>query len=357
MKKEELVERLRAVLVEAHLVSRGDRVLVGVSGGSDSVALLHLLAALRSRLGIDLIVGHVDHQLRVDSAHDAAGVAALAATLGVPLECITRDVRRESTGRGCALEDAARRVRYDALRDIARRRGAGRLALAHTADDQAETVLMRLIRGAGLTGLTGIPTARPLDEVTIIRPLLGFWRSELLAYLERHQLTYREDPTNRDPAFLRNRIRMQLLPLLEREYNPHIKALCCQLAEQCQVDRAYLQGAATRYWKRLVKRQGHTLLIRRDGLARQPEAIKRMLVRLAIQQLQGDLNGFEFRHWRQIQRLAADQPVGAVVDLPGALQLQRTREHVVVRLKADASTPLPLSRNHDILPARHKEPT
>ena len=347
--REELVERVRSVLVEAQLVSRGNRVLIGVSGGADSVALLHLLAALRSSLGIDLLIGHVDHQLRVDSAQDAEEVATLAKRLGVPLECVTRDVRREAEGRGWSLEDAARRVRYEALRDIARRGGASRLALAHTADDQAETVLMRLIRGAGLTGLTGIPRTRPLQEIVVIRPLLGFWRSELLAYLAHHQLTYCEDPTNRDPAFLRNRIRTQLLPVLEREYNPHIKALCCQLAEQCQVDRAYLQAAATRYWKRLVKRHGHTLLIRREGLARQPEAIQRSLVRLAIQQLQGDLNGFEFRHWRQIQRLTTGQPVGAVVDLPGALQLQRTPEHIVVRLKAE---PLPPSRNPSILHAR-----
>lgn len=348
-----LLERVRSVLIAEQLVSRGDRVLVGVSGGADSAALLHLLAALGPSVTIRLVVVHVDHQLRAGSSGDAEAVAALAQALGVPMERITRDVRRETAGRGWSLEDAARRVRYDAFRDAATRHSANRLALAHTADDQAETVLMRLIRGAGLTGLTGIPRSRSFGALTIIRPLLGIWRSELLAYLAHHGVAFCDDPTNRDPAFLRNRIRTQLLPLLEREYNPQMKALCCQLAEQCQVDRAHLQAAAKRCWKRLVKRRGQVFLIRREGLMRQPEAIQRAIIRLAIEQLQGDLTGFEFRHWQEIQRLTNGQPAGSVVTLPGTLQFQRTPEHLVARLADDAPPPLPPSSHHDILLKEH----
>ncbi len=325
--------RVRTVIRSHRLVAAGDRVLVGVSGGPDSVALIHILSTLQSSLKIRLIMVHVDHQLRADSANDAARVSQLAQQLGLPLEVVTRDVRRETAGRGWSLEDAARRVRYQAFLEAARRHAACRLALGHTADDQAETVLMRLIRGAGLTGLTGIPQTRLLSDVIVIRPLLGIRRGDIVAYVEQHRLTTCEDATNQDPSFLRNRIRTQLFPLLERDYNLQIKTLCCQLAEQCQVDAAYLQRSAGRYWKRLVKTQGSALVIRWDALARQPEAIQRALLRLAIQRLQGDLAGFEFRHWLEIQRLVTERPVGTVLDLPGPLQLERRRDHLVLRPK------------------------
>lgn len=344
MNSSSLVDRVVKVIRSDRLVAPGDRVLVGISGGPDSVALAHVLSTISSSLQIELLLVHVDHQLRSTSAVDAEGVSQFAKQLGLPVEIVTRNVRQETAGRGWSLEDAARRVRYQAFRETAQRHGAQRLVLGHTADDQAETVLMRLIRGAGLTGLTGIPQTRRLGDLVVIRPLLRIRRDEIMAYLQDHHLSYCEDATNQDPSFLRNRIRAQLVPLLERDYNLQIKTLCCQLAEQCQVDGGYIQRSAARTWRRLVKSHGSSLLIRKEPFVRQPEAIQRALLRLAIQHLQGDLTGFEFRHWLEAQRLVTERPVGTVLDLPGSVQLQRTKDHVIVRLK-----PLPSSTNHDIL--------
>lgn len=329
---EGLRERVRRVLRAAQLLKAGDRVLVGVSGGADSVALVHLLVSLQEELRIQLAVVHVDHQLRPDSADDAACVEELARQLALPVTIVRRDVRGDSAGHGLSLEDAARRVRYHAFLETATRQRATRLALAHTADDQAETVMMRLLRGAGISGLTAIPMTRSLgDEVMVIRPLLGVWRHELLAYLTAQRLSARYDSTNGDMRFLRNRVRARLLPLLAQEYNPNIKALLNQLAEQCRTDAEFLHTAAKRHWKRLVKSENGHLAIRIAGWLQQPRALQRQLIRLAIQQLQGDLTGFEFRHWLEIERLFADRPVGTVLDLPGELRLERERERVLVR--------------------------
>lgn len=329
-----LHERVRQAIHANRLLERGDRVLIGVSGGPDSVALLHLLVGLKDDLRLRLAVAHVDHQLRPDSQDDAKFVAGLARRCGLPAAIVRRDVRRESEARGLSLEDRARRVRYAAFQEIATEQAATRLALAHTADDQAETVLMRLLRGAGLTGLAGIPMTRSLGDVTIIRPLLGVWREEVLGYLRRHRLSCRQDPTNQDPRFLRNRIRHELLPLLEREYNPQLKLLLNQLAEQCRTDAGFLSEAAQRYWKRLVKSQNGHLAIRQERFLNQPKALQRQLIRLAIQQVQGDLTGFEFRHWVEIERLFTQRPVGTCLDLPGSVSLTRLPDQVLIRRSA-----------------------
>lgn len=327
-----LQERVRETIRTDRLLARGNRVLLGVSGGPDSVALLHLLWRLREAWRLGLAVVHVDHQLRPESGGDAAFVEAFAGQLGVPVTVVRRDLGSEP-GHGLSLEDHARRIRYAAFQEVAARQRATHLALAHTADDQAETVLMRLLRGSGLAGAAGIPVTRPLGEVTIIRPLLRVWRQEILAYLREHRLSSRQDATNADRRFVRNRIRHELIPLLEREYNPQIKVLLTQFAQLCQADAAFLSELARRSWKRLVKPHNGALAIRCEGLIGQPKALQRQLIRLAIQSLQGDLAGFEFRHWLQIERLVTDRPAGTILDLPGQVRLERTREHVLVGLR------------------------
>jgi len=195
------------------MLAGGETVLVAVSGGADSVALLHLLLGLAVEWRLRLHVLHVDHQLRPDAARDADFVRALGARVGVPVDvaAVTVDPRD-------SLEAGARAARYAALETYAARVGAHRVALGHTADDQAETVLMRLVQGAGVRGLAGIPPVRG----RIIRPLIELRRAALETELRRAALQWVEDPTNRDPKFLRNRIRHELLPLLADTFNPEI---------------------------------------------------------------------------------------------------------------------------------------
>lgn len=326
-----LLDRVRRAIAAHRLLAAGDRIVAAVSGGADSVALLHLLVSLQPSLRLVLHIAHLDHGLRPESAQDAAFVQGLGERWGVPTTIERREVAAICAREGWSLEDGARRVRYQFLLDAARRARAGRVALAHTADDQAETVLMRLLRGSGLLGLGAIPITRQLDDdIAVVRPLLQVWRRELLGYLEEHGVTYREDATNADGRFVRNRIRRELLPLLERDYNPAIKKALTQLAEQSRCDDAYLQEAAGRQWKRMVKdRRPARIEISMAMFRRQPNALQRQLIRLAVRQLQGDLSRFEFRHWLEVERLFLDRPEGSVVDLPDGLRFRRDGERVV----------------------------
>jgi tRNA(Ile)-lysidine synthase len=328
-----LAARVRRAIIAHELVPARSRVVVAVSGGVDSVALLHLLAALREERRLHLHVAHLDHALREASREDAEFVRRLAARWGLPATVERRPVAELCARQGWSLEDGARRVRYAFLIDTAARSSASHVALAHTADDQAETVLMRVLRGSGLLGLGAMPIKRQVDGVWLIRPLLDVWRRELVAYARAQRLSYREDPTNRDERFLRNRIRHELLPLIERRYNPNIKGALTQLAQQCRTDYEFLQGAAGRQWKRMTRiGPSAQVTIAITPFLRQPKALQRQVVREALQRVKGDLTRIEYRHWLEVERLFTERPTGTVVDLPGGVSLRREEQRVVCRL-------------------------
>ena len=213
---------LRTIATHA-LFQRGDRVLVAVSGGPDSMSLLHALWEARDRLGIALEVATIDHGLRPEAAAEIALVRARADALELPFVSVAVDVRREP-GRA-SLQDAARRARLGALAALAAERGAARVALGHNADDQAETVLFRIVRGTGLRGLAGIPYRRD----PFVRPLLDVRRAEIERYLARRSIPFVRDPSNADPHYARARIRHQILPLLAGE-NPRVAQALINLA-------------------------------------------------------------------------------------------------------------------------------
>ena len=326
-----LVDRFDAAIRTHRLIGPHDRVLVAVSGGADSVALLHLLLAIRRRFSGALHVGHLDHALREGSRDDAAFVRGLAERWRLPVTIERQDVGAICRQQGTSVEKGARRVRYDFFQRLARREQLNRVAVAHTADDQAETVLLRIVRGSGLAGLGAIPRQRELEDgVVLVRPLLDVWRAELLAYLQEAGLTYREDPTNADCRLTRNRVRHRLLPLLERDYNPNIKPALAQLAHQSGVDYAYLQEAAMRQWGRTVKAAGPgRLSIRVRPFLRQPKAIQRQVARRAVARVKASDGELEFRHWLEIERLFLERPIGTVLDLPGGVRLRREPDRVV----------------------------
>lgn len=325
-----LLATVRTTIAAHQLFPSRARLVVAVSGGADSVALLHLLTQRHIGWQFALHVAHLDHGLRPDSCHDAAFVNDLATQWRLPSTIERRDVRACCAKAGWSIEDGARRIRYQFLQDVARRHSAPFIAVAHTADDQAETVLLRLVRGTGLMGLSAIPIRRPLDELWVVRPLLHVWRQDILAYLQEAGLTYRDDATNANPHFVRNRIRHELLPMLEDRFNPNIRHALTQLAEQSQWDYTFLSSAAQRQWKRLAKtsKAPHIAMAVAPFL-RQPKALQRQLVRETMQRVRGNLNQFEFRHWLEVERLFTDRPAGTIVDLPDGIQWRRERDRVI----------------------------
>ncbi len=230
-----------AAAFAANGITQQDGLLVGVSGGMDSVALLHILCGLRTVGWVkELFAAHVNHGIRDAAENDAAFVRALCADWGVRLYETRVDVPKLRAQSGQTLEEAARDARYAFLHEAKIKSGASWIVTAHHMDDQAETVLMHLLRGAGLAGLCGMKTI----SGDIFRPLLGVSRSELAAYMEEYALSYCTDETNMEPSCLRNRIRLELLPLLKEGYNPSISEGLARMAALLFEDEAYLCAEA-----------------------------------------------------------------------------------------------------------------
>ena len=236
----DLPRRVLEFVRERDLVPTGARMLVAVSGGADSVVLLHCLVRVRAAIGADLVVGHVDHGLRAGSADDAVFAGGVAAALGLPFASRREDVAGAARGRGLSVEHAGREVRYEALQAMAREAGAGLIATGHTATDQAETVLLRLTRGTGPLGLAGV-RARHADG--LVRPLLCATREEVRAWGQAHDIQWRDDPSNDDPRHDRNRVRAEVLPAL-RALNPRLDLALAGLAEDTAELVAWIETQA-----------------------------------------------------------------------------------------------------------------
>lgn len=248
-----LTERVNAAIRRHKLLDRGSRVLVGVSGGADSTALLHLLCCLAPRLKLTLAIAHLHHGIRGRAAdEDARWVRKLGRQLGLRTIVGRADVPGLARRAGISIEMAARQARNTFFLSAARRARCDTLALAHTADDQAETVLMRLARGAGSEGLRGIARSRVVEGLRRVRPLRDVRRAELEAWLCRRGIGWREDETNRDISILRNRVRHRILPLLEAELNPRAREALCRAADILEGENALLNMLAEQKLAQLV---------------------------------------------------------------------------------------------------------
>ncbi len=357
---DELVHRVLEFLRRRRLLVAGDRVGVAVSGGADSVALLRLLLELRSELGIALSVVHLNHRLRGAAAEeDAAFVAALAAQYGLPLRAQDADARAHAETRGISLEAAGRELRYAFFAQLLADAQVTRVATGHTADDQAETVLLRLLRGAGTRGLAGIHVARkagvatggaeaPPSRKQVVRPLLSTRRAEVEQYLRAIGQEWREDASNQDRSFLRNRVRHELVPQLEQDFNPAIVRV---LAETAEIARAEEDFWGEHLQRLLEKSEGLPLAM----LLAQPVAVQRRLVRGL-----GDASGLglDFQHIEAVLEFARKNarfcdPAGAVRGSAGELAtLAHGWRAVLVegglRLEPPGSAPAAAAYEHEL---------
>lgn len=312
-----VLEAVRSTLSAHRMLKAGETVLVGISGGPDSTALLWALAALRAQWSIRLRALYVDHGLRPSAVgREKAFVRRVGKMWGVPVSCAKASVRRAP---GESPEAAARRVRYDCFIRTALRFGCRTVAVGHTRDDQAETVLMWLLRGTGTQGLGGIPPLREIRigrrRLRIVRPLLACSREEIASALRRGGVRPCRDASNRSARFLRNRLRTELIPLLERRYNPRLKDHLAELAGIVREERTWLEAEAVRLLKAGVRPAAGGLRIDRRFFGRQVPAVRRQALRLAVGRLQGNLWGFTAWHWRELDRLVTD-PASKAADLP-----------------------------------------
>lgn len=315
---------------------RNVTVLLAVSGGPDSVALLRVMHALRPpRCAGRLIVAHANHQLRgAESDADARFVRALCNELGVTCEIGSLEIARLDTSDG--LEAAAREARYAFLAATANRHGARYLATGHTADDQAETILHRIVRGTGLSGLAGIPRVRPLNEMTtILRPLLSMRRKEVLGYLSRIGQSYCVDATNVEAEFTRNRLRNELLPLLAREYNPAVFDALLRLGQLAGDAQTILRARAGELREAAVKplAPGGWQIDAAALAGAPPYLVREMLIEL-WQASQWPLQSMGLAQWQILLEMMppADSGAPAKQVFPGNILAERSDEDGVLRL-------------------------
>jgi tRNA(Ile)-lysidine synthase len=321
-----LVAAVDRALRATGMPPRSATLVVGLSGGADSVALLDALASLRRRRGFRVVAAHLDHRLRAESADDAAFCAELCRALDVPLRVGRADVRARAAREPGGLEQAARRERYAFLRKVGAEEAAVAVAVAHTRDDQAETLLLRLLRGAGATGLAGM---RPRSG-DLVRPLLDVPRSEVLAHLRERGLAWRDDPSNADLAHRRNRVRHELIPYLEERFNPGIRAALARTASILADEAARLRGEAEAVLDASAREEDGALLLRRSALAAAPPSVARAAIRQALERA-GGLARVGAVHVEGILRLArAQAPSGRRLPLPGGREARFTRDDVRV---------------------------
>jgi tRNA(Ile)-lysidine synthase len=312
-------------------VNKDEPLLLGVSGGADSLALLHGL----HHLGFNLIVAHLDHGLRAESAQEAVFVARIAEAMTLPFVQERVDVEHFAANASESLEEAARNVRYHFLLHQARRYGAQAVAVAHHADDQVETVLMHFLRGAALSGLSGMAYRRVIPiydpEIPIVRPMLGIWRSEIEAYLAEVGVTPCVDESNADITFFRNRLRHVLIPELET-YNPQFRNVVLRMADVLGEEDGFLDDLTEVAWARCLEINAEDQVVLNVSEFKQlQKAIQRRVLRFAIRMLRPDLRDVDYDAIERGLDFVMSPPESREIDFVSRLNLVLVQDNLIIK--------------------------
>ena len=329
--EKKILQTVREAISDHRMFSRGDSVLVAVSGGPDSVALAHVLITLSVEYSLRPAIAHLNHCLRgPDADRDAEFVIVLARKLGWPIYVEKKDVLALQRSRRLSLEEAGRRSRYDFFDMLSAKHGFNKIALGHHSDDNAELVLINLLRGSGPLGLSGIA---PVREDKIVRPLIRLRRSEIIHYLAEKKIPYVTDASNTDPAFMRNKIRHQLIPELQSAYNPRIIETLNRLGEIIRAEDQWLDDALEPVFKQCVSfRADQKIGLALPEFNQLARAVKRRIIRKAILWVKKDLRRITFLHIDAILHLVEKDRVTGRLNLPDGLLVARdTAELTVVK--------------------------
>ena len=299
---ESILAQIKGTIQKHRMLLPGEAVLVACSGGADSVALTHFLRELAPQLKLRLSLLHLDHVLRPGSSKDLSFVRRVARQFKIPFYGAKRKAHQKVFPKGLSPEEAARQIRYDYFQEVSKKTGIRKIALGHHQDDQAETILMRVIQGTGLRGLQGIRPVVQREGMTLIRPLSELSRREIRDFLRKRSIAYRKDPTNHSSRFLRNRIRRELLPLIEKRFNPQIREALCRLAETATAESAGLEAWAKKHWRNYLRsRRNGTLWLDRGPFLALPSALQfRILDR--ILHFLDPRSGLSFASWERIEQ-------------------------------------------------------
>lgn len=309
------------------LFSNGDRVLVGVSGGPDSVALLYTLYELRRFFGLQIYVAHLNHGLRKQAKTEQTYVETLCKSLALPF--LTKTIKLKKTA--TSLEEIAREARLKFLINTAKKINADAIALGHHQDDLAETVLMRILRGAGPDGMRGILPQRTIYGFSVVRPFLSVRRASITKFLKHKRIKFFTDASNADKKFLRNKIRSELLPRLQKEYNPNIQETLAHLSETLSLSYDYIRRESEKLFQRSKTKSKDSKTIRVDSkkIAHLHPALLCEMIRLAVEDALGHTRKLTFTHIQEIENLIRQHSTNAVISLPFGLRITRKRSAII----------------------------
>ena len=309
------LKRVETYIKKHRLLKNSDTVIVAVSGGPDSLCLLHMLHMLRDKYNLRLVVAHLNHGLRSEAVEEAQAVEELAREFSACFEKKEVDIKAYKKKNNLSEEEAGRKARYDFFHEMAKKYKAAVIALGHHYDDQAETVLFNIIRGTGPDGLAGILPARSIGMVKLIRPLLFLRRSEIEDYCRFYNLKPSIDRSNLETGYTRNKLRLELIPYLEEQFNPRIREALFGLSELARYDRHLLRFLALKKYKQLATHSAGKISLDLDGVLRLPQSIRGRVLKLA---LAAYIPGKKLSrlHIEQLSKLLEQGKVNARLTLP-----------------------------------------
>lgn len=325
------IQNISETIREFHMLDKNDNVLLAVSGGPDSVALALAMLRLRKTHALTLGVAHLNHLLRGKaSLADEAFVTAFARQFNLPLYCEQIDVSAYAKKHRLSIETAGRDVRYDFFDRLSNCHGYHKIATGHTKDDNAELVLMNLIRGSGPRGLSGIP---PVRECRIIRPLINVSKGQILEFLAEQNQAFQVDDSNTDPVYLRNRIRSRLMPLLYSEYNPEIINALDRLSHILRQEEEVLENETQKQFNRcrMNPEETSSLSLSIPLMSALHPAILNRVIRQAVKKIKKNLNRISFGHIKDIIAFCRHASSGSSLDLPGKIRIYKHKEQLIIK--------------------------
>ena len=339
------IQKIKKTIEKFSMLKKGDHVVVAVSGGADSVALLSILNSLKDELGIAVSAAHMDHMIRGDeSKKEMDFVQSLAAGMGVECVAEARDVSVVKNDDNLSLQEAAREVRYEFLRETLNKVNADKVAIGHHGDDQVETALMWFIRGSSLKGLSGMP---PVREGLFIRPLIETTRKEIEQYLKENSIEYINDTSINEPQYLRNDIRHNLLPLLRKEYNPQIDDAILRMTNLLRQDDEFLYGQAKQAVDGCIIKSDDDLCVSIEKIKEYPAALHGRMIMDTVSRIKGDTRGITFKHVDSLRACISEGP-SKLVQLPQGLCVWREYDKLIFTYKQEQETQFNFS--YDSLP-------
>ena len=326
-----IFEKTLSTIKKYNLIEKGDKIVLGLSGGPDSVCLLHILNRLKEVLDIEVYAAHLNHQIRgIEAQKDALYVSQLCESLGITFFVKSINVPQYCKENKLSLEEGARKLRYEMFFEIKDKLNANKIAIAHNMNDQAETVLMRMMRGTGLQGLKGIDYIR---DGIIIRPILEIERSEIEAYCEKYELNPRIDATNLESIYTRNKVRLELIPYMKENFNSNITESIVRMSNSLRNDNDFIEEEAFKKFKEVAFINGYNLEIKLDKYINLHKSLKTRIIRHGIKYVLGDTNFIDQKHIEEIIDLEGQNKIDKKIVLPRGLFVYRQKNKLIFTTK------------------------